>query len=84
MTQTKRPTLQGHMTPYSEQVGGDHYRTMKIQPMQFCMENGFDFATSNVIKYVTRRKGDADKRAEDLRKAIQCIHIIAAHEGIEL
>lgn len=72
------------MTVYSEQVGGDHYRTMKIQPMQFCMENGFDFATSNVIKYVTRRKGDTEKRAEDLRKAIQCIRIIAEHEGIEL
>ena len=72
------------MSVYDRQEGGDHYRTMKIQPMQFCMENGFDFATSNVIKYVTRRKGDNAKRAEDLRKAIQCIHIIAEHEGLDL
>ena len=72
------------MTAYDTQEGGDHYRNMAIQPMQFCMANGFNFATSNVIKYVTRNKGDKDKRAEDLRKAIHCIHIIAAHEGIDL
>lgn len=72
------------MTSYTEQEGGDHYRHMPIQPMRFCMANGFDFATSNVIKYVTRRKGDKEKRAEDLRKAIHCIRILAEHEGIEL
>ena len=72
------------MTAYDTQVGGDHYRKMKIQPMEFCMANGFDFATSNTIKYVTRDKGDKEKRREDLLKAIHCIHIIAHHEGIEL
>ena len=72
------------MSAYDRQEGGDHYQGMAIQPMKFCMENGLDFATSNVIKYVTRRKGDKAKRAEDLRKAIQCIEIIAEHEGIEL
>jgi hypothetical protein len=72
------------MTPYDTQEGGTHYKDMAIQPMAFCMANRLDFATSNVIKYVTRRKGDKDKRAEDLRKAIHCIQILAAHEGIEL
>ena len=66
------------------QIDGDHYKNMAIQPMTFCMSNRLDYATSNVIKYVTRRKGDKDKRAIDLRKAIHCIQLLAAHEGIEL
>ena len=70
--------------PYDTQQGGAHYKSMTIQPMQFCMANGFDFATSNVIKYVVRNKGDKEKRAEDLRKAKHCIDIIAKHEGIDL
>jgi hypothetical protein len=66
------------------QIGGAHYKDMVIQPMTFCMENKFDYATSNVIKYVTRRKGDQAKRKEDLNKAIHCIQLLAEYEGIEL
>jgi hypothetical protein len=66
------------------QVGGTHYQIYAIQPMTFCMANKFDYATSNVIKYVTRKKGDKDKRREDLNKAIHCIQLLAEHEGIEL
>ena len=66
------------------QVGGNHYKEMQIQPMTFCMANQLDYATSNVIKYVTRKKGDKDKRREDLNKAIHCIQLLAEHEGIAL
>jgi hypothetical protein len=66
------------------QIGGTHYKDMVIQPMKFCMENKFDYATSNVIKYVTRKKGDQAKRKEDLNKAIHCIQLLAEYEGIEL
>lgn len=48
------------------------------------MKNKLDYATSNVIKYVTRKKGDKEKRREDLNKAIHCIQLIAANEGTEL
>jgi len=57
---------------------------MKIQPMQFALANGLDMATASVIKYVVRKKGDKAKRAEDLKKAIHCIQLLAAHEGIDL
>ena len=66
------------------QVGGTHYKDMQIQPMTFCMANKFNYATCNVIKYVTRKKGDKDKRKEDLNKAIHCIQLIAEDEGITL
>lgn len=69
---------------YDSQVGGDHYRTMKIQPMQFALANSLDMATASVIKYIVRKKGDKAKRAEDLKKAIHCIELLAEHEGIAL
>ena len=70
--------------PYDTQVGGDHYKGMVIQPMQFSMANGLDACTHTAIKYLVRKKGDKNKRAEDLRKAIHCIQLLAQHEGIEL
>lgn len=51
------------------QVGGNHYKSQKIQPIEFIAANGLDFFQGNVIKYVTRRKGDTEKRLEDLNKA---------------
>ena len=66
------------------QVGGAHYTAMAIQPMEFCMANQLDYATSNVIKYVTRKKDGEHQRVNDLRKAIHCIELLAAHEGLTL
>jgi len=69
---------------FATQVGGAHYKGMAIQPMQFALANGLDMATASVIKYVVRKKGDKAKRAEDLKKAIHCIQLLAEHEGIAL
>lgn len=77
-------TEEALMMASDTQVGGTHYKEMQIQPMTFCMANKFDYATSNVIKYVTRKKGDKVKRKEDLNKAIHCIQLLAEHEGITL
>ena len=35
-----------------EQVGGKHYRSMKIQPAEFINENKLLFAEGNAIKYI--------------------------------
>lgn len=49
------------------QEGGDHYKTKKIQPVEYIMANGIGFMEGNVIKYVSRWK---DKNGvEDLKKA---------------
>lgn len=64
--------------PSEKQVAGSHYSKLKIQPMQYCLENGLNYAQSNVIKYVTRYK---DKNGvEDLKKAIHCIELLIEHE----
>jgi hypothetical protein len=61
-----------------KQVGGDHYKLMKMQPVEFILANDIDFCTGNIIKYVTRDKGD---KIENLRKARHYIDILIEHHG---
>lgn len=49
------------------QVGGNHYKSKKIQPIDYIAENNLGYLEGNVIKYITRYK---DKNGlEDLKKA---------------
>lgn len=60
--------------PLSTQVGGDHYKKLAIQPMEYAMKNKLGPCEFNVVKYVTRWQ---DKGGiEDLDKAIQCLEIL--------
>ena len=57
-----------------KQVGGKHYKNMKIQPSEFINENKLLFAEGNAIKYICRHsiKG----KEEDVRKAIHYLEMI--------
>lgn len=55
--------------PLDVQIGGTHYANMAIQPLEFAIANKLDFFQLNILKYITRRKGDQAKRIEDLKKA---------------
>jgi len=68
------------MNPLTTQIGGSHYIAMKIQPMEFSMLNNLDPCTHTAIKYLVRKKGEKSQRAEDLRKAIHCIELLAKFE----
>lgn len=63
-----------------EEVGGDHYRVMAIEPIRFILANGLDFCEGNVVKYVCRwrRKGGV----EDLKKAKQYLDFLINQEEI--
>lgn len=50
------------------QAGGDHYRSQKIQPIEFIHANGLDFFQGNIIKYAARYKLKGG--AADLHKVI--------------
>jgi len=54
--------------PYSFQIGGSHYSSMKIQPSEFINKNNLPFAEGNAIKYLCRHKQKGQK--QDLEKAI--------------
>ena len=56
------------------QVGGNHY-DMKIQPIDFIMENNIGFCEGNIIKYVCRYENK--NGIEDLRKARQYLEFLA-------
>lgn len=49
------------------QVQGDHYKGLKIQPIEYIHANGIPFAEGCVIKYVTRWRDKGGIR--DLEKA---------------
>lgn len=52
----------------SIQVGGNHYKKMSVQPVEFALVNGLNTCQANIIKYVCRHQ-DKDG-AGDLKKAI--------------
>lgn len=60
--------------PLDTQVAGDHYKKLKIQPVEYIHGNGIGFIEGSVIKYVTRwrDKGGID----DLRKARHFIDLL--------
>jgi hypothetical protein len=60
------------------QVGGSHYRDMKIQPVVFCHENSLGICESNVIKYICRHK--SKNGIEDLKKAKHYIDLLIGLE----
>lgn len=62
------------MTSMNEQIGGDHYTAMAIQPIEYIVANKMDFLSGNVIKYITRHGSKGG--AEDVRKAMHYCQMI--------
>lgn len=60
--------------PMEKQVGGNHYKNMKIQTATFCMENELDYCQSNIVKYTCRH--EAKGGVEDLDKAIHYLELL--------
>lgn len=56
------------------QVGGSHYKSLKIQPMEYSMANNLDACQHTIIKYVTRYEAKGGK--EDLLKARHAIDLL--------
>lgn len=62
------------MSALDEQVGGEHYKSLAIQPVEFIHTNGIGYVEGCVIKYVTRwrSKGGLD----DLLKARHYLDVL--------
>ena len=56
------------------QIDGDHYKQMKIQPIEFAMANNLDMCQALIIKYVVRHENKGGEA--DLEKAIHCIVLL--------
>ena len=62
-------------TVLEEQIGGDHYKDLPIQPVEFITKNKIPFLEGCVIKRMCRH-GKKNK-LEDLKKAVHEIRLIA-------
>jgi hypothetical protein len=54
-------------SPLSIQIGGDHYKSMPIQPLVYSEMNNLSFTEASVVKYVSRWQ--SKNGIEDLKKA---------------
>lgn len=67
------------MSALDKQVGGEHYKDMFIQPVQYIHANALGYFEGNVIKYVSRwRKKNG---VADLEKAKHYIELLIQLEG---
>lgn len=53
------------------QHGGNHYKSLGIQPVEYSKANDLDCLQFSVVKYITRHK--TKNGAEDLKK---CMHFV--------
>ena len=70
---------------HATQIGGSHYTKLKIQPMEYSMQNSLGPAEHTVIKYVTRWKDKGG--VEDLKKARHTLDLLIEYterEDMEL
>ena len=70
---------QSNNSAFSEQVGGDWYKKLKIQPLDYAMDNNLNPCQAKVVKYVSRynlkHKGSKEQ-IKDLQKAKHVIDIL--------
>ena len=62
------------MSTLNKQEGGDHYKDLAIQPVEYIVKNNLGYLEGNVIKYVTRHH--KKNHAEDIKKAIHYLQMI--------
>lgn len=69
-------------TALEVQVDGDHYKALKIQPVEYIHANRIPYFEGNVIKYVTRWRGKGG--IKDLEKAKHYIDLLIELESAEV
>lgn len=69
---TEEQCLRG--SALSGQVGGNHYKDMAIQPIEFCQRNALQAAETLAIRYIVRHRKKSGRR--DIEKAIHCLQLL--------
>ena len=69
----------------STQVGGDHYKSKAIQPVEYSEANGLLFLEGCIVKRATRHQDKSGAGIEDIKKIIHEAKLIAQlRYGVEL
>ncbi len=66
--------------PLSVQVGGGHYKSMAIQPVEYITKNNLPYCEANVVKYISRWRDKGGKK--DLEKAKHYIDLLIQLENL--
>lgn len=66
--------MENNESALKKQVGGNHYKKLAIQPMEYAMKNHLDPLQFSIVKYVTRFR-DKDGKT-DLKKARHCLDML--------
>ena len=70
------------VTAKDKQIGGSHYKDMKIQPSEFIVKNEIGWYEGNVIKYICRHKQKGG--LQDLNKAMHYLELaMEEYENVE-
>lgn len=66
-------------SPMKTQIGGDHYKKLVIQPVEYVHKNGIGYMEGSAIKYLSRWRDKGGKA--DLLKAKHFIELLLEMEG---
>lgn len=64
--------------PSQKQVGGDHYKDMRIQPTTFIEQNKLSWCEGNAVKYICRHRAKGSEK--DILKAIHYLELLLEQE----
>jgi len=73
-----RAKVPAEQTSLDTQVGGDHYKSMAIQPIEFIQKNQLPYCEAAVIKYVCRHRRKNGR--QDVEKAIHFLEMLLEME----
>ena len=67
--------------PLDVQVGGGHYKDLKIQPIEYIHANSLGYCEANVVKYISRWKSKGG--LQDLKKVKHYLDLLIKLEGLK-
>ena len=70
------------MTALDNQVGGSHYKSMAIQPIEYIHANNMPFIEASILKYISRWRNK--NGIQDLMKAKHFIELLIELETTDL
>jgi len=66
--------------PLEVQVGGGHYKDLKIQPIEYIHANNLGYCEANVVKYISRWRSKGG--LQDLEKVKHYVDLLIKLEGM--
>ena len=66
--------------PLDLQIGGNHYKMLAIQPIEYITKNNLGYCEANVVKYISRWRDKGGKK--DLEKAKHYIDLLIQLEKL--